>query len=186
MATIRIDVNSRDVVVNLREMESRLEPARLLPIFGGVMQASIDETFEQEGYPAGSWRLLHASTLAEQFSRRGQSTTTKAGRQRRPFLRFAAGKKLLQDTGDLRRSILHEIEGNRLTIGTNLIYARIHQEGGVIRAKNAKALRIPLGDGRVIFRQKVTIPARPFLLIKPDDPQKMAEAGEAFVTGGAR
>ena len=150
------------------------------------MDTSIDDTFRDEGYPAGSWRLLHASTLAQQFSRRGQSTTTKRGKQRVGFLRFARGKKILQDKGDLRRSILHEIAGNKLTIGTNLIYAAIHQEGGVIRAKNARALMIPLGDGRVIFRKKVTIPARPFLLIKPEDPAKMAEAGEAYIAGGAQ
>ena len=42
-------------------------------------------------------------------------------------------------------------------------YARIHELGGTITAKTAKALAIPLPDGGVAFAQSVTIPARPYL-----------------------
>lgn len=42
-------------------------------------------------------------------------------------------------------------------------YALIHELGGVVTAKTAKALAIPLPDGGVAFAKSVTIPARPYL-----------------------
>jgi phage gpG-like protein len=42
-------------------------------------------------------------------------------------------------------------------------YALIHELGGVITAKTAKALAIPQPDGSVRFVKSVTIPARPYL-----------------------
>lgn len=45
----------------------------------------------------------------------------------------------------------------------DVLYARIHELGGVIRPVNAKALAIPQPDGGVVFVQSVTIPARPYL-----------------------
>lgn len=43
------------------------------------------------------------------------------------------------------------------------VQARILEVGGVIKAKNAAALAIPLPDGGVVFRKSVTIPAYPYL-----------------------
>ena len=66
-------------------------------------------------------------------------------------------------------------------IGTNLIYARIHEYGGIIRAKNKPFLCFQVPTGSVIFSKRggmlkrprtmwqwvrvkeVTIPARPFI-----------------------
>lgn len=42
-------------------------------------------------------------------------------------------------------------------------YALIHELGGTITAKTAKALAIPQEDGSVRFAKSVTIPARPYL-----------------------
>ncbi|WP_034157923.1 hypothetical protein [Sphingomonas sp. ERG5] len=42
-------------------------------------------------------------------------------------------------------------------------YALIHEVGGTIVPKNAKALAIPQPDGSVRFAKSVTIPARPYL-----------------------
>ena len=50
----------------------------------------------------------------------------------------------LMDTGRLMSSIAHRLEDKHtLVVGTPLIYARIHQEGGVIKARRAKKLAIP-------------------------------------------
>ncbi len=59
-------------------------------------------------------------------------------------LRPGKGKgKTLMDTGRLVSSLTYKIEGNAIKIGSNLRYGKIHQFGGVIRAKNAKTLCIP-------------------------------------------
>lgn len=57
----------------------------------------------------------------------------------------------LIDTGTLLRSIgieVMEANGDRVTVavGTNLVYAAIHEYGGEIRARNGRFLAIPLTD----------------------------------------
>lgn len=47
-------------------------------------------------------------------------------------------------------------------VGTNLIYAAIHEFGGVIRPINGPFLVFEI-DGQVIRARKVTIPARPYM-----------------------
>lgn len=74
------------------------------------------------------------------------------------------GGKTLVDRAILRNSIHAASGADWAAAGTDVKYAAIHQFGGVIRAKNAKALRFKIG-GQWIMRKSVTIPARPFLPI---------------------
>jgi phage gpG-like protein len=48
-------------------------------------------------------------------------------------------------------------------IGTDVIYARIHEKGGVITPVHADKLVFPGRDGNLVFADSVTIPARPYL-----------------------
>lgn len=74
-------------------------------------------------------------------------------------------------TGTLARSIFTDItrlgdERPSVRVGSNLVYARIHEFGGVIRPKKAKLLAFTVGKGssaKKIFTRKVTMPARPYL-----------------------
>lgn len=102
-------------------------------------------------------------------------------------LKFRQGM-ILSKTGALRRSVaprndgknpardrgtILEFQGSKIVIGTSLIYAGLQNFGGVVKAKNAKALKIPtekrmpggkrIGGKWYIFRKSVTVPARPFL-----------------------
>lgn len=54
--------------------------------------------------------------------------------------------KTLHKTGNLGRSIITKFKDDHLTglVGTNIVYARIHEFGGFIRPKQAKNLTIPL------------------------------------------
>lgn len=95
----------------------------------------------------------------------------------------------------LIRSIRHLATNNSIMVGTNLIYARILHEGGVITPKRAKYLAIPISplasvhkprdfsdtfiskgiifqkqeDGEplplYVLKKQVTIPARPYMFI---------------------
>lgn len=60
-------------------------------------------------------------------------------------------------SGTLRRSIRMKQGEDMVRVGTNLIYARIQDQGGVIRPKKAKFLRFKI-NGRWITTKKVTIP----------------------------
>ena len=73
---------------------------------------------------------------------------------------------LNRQSGRLANSITvsRSIDRNALTffIGTNVKYARIHEFGGIIRAKNAPYLAFKIGE-KFIRKKQVVIPARPFL-----------------------
>ncbi|MBI5770862.1 MAG: phage virion morphogenesis protein [Verrucomicrobia bacterium] len=78
----------------------------------------------------------------------------------------------------LVRSIrIVKLTNSSVTVGTDRIYAAIHQLGGEIRAKNAPALAFKLG-GQLFLRKKVTMPARPFF---PFIGGKMTEAAQAKI-----
>lgn len=73
-------------------------------------------------------------------------------------------KRLHAPFGRLRSSITHRVDkaGLRAFVGTNVIYARIHEFGGVIEPKSARFLVFKVDD-RWIRTSRVTIPARPYL-----------------------
>lgn len=80
---------------------------------------------------------------------------------------YLSGQALRVRTGRLRGSITSavDIKGDTVLgrIGTNVIYARIHELGGIIMPKTAKALRFQVAPGEWRTAQKVVMPARPFL-----------------------
>lgn len=87
----------------------------------------------------------------------------------------ADGGKTLLDHGHLRDSIQRApATDDEVVIGTNLIYAAIHQFGGVIRPKNAKKLAFKTPFGFALLDQ-VTIPARPFFGLSEEDNQIIPE-----------
>lgn len=72
----------------------------------------------------------------------------------------------LRDTGRLNRSITANADNTGVTVGTNLVYARVHQYGATIQPVKARRLAFPGPSGRMIFAKKVTIPARPYLPLR--------------------
>lgn len=101
----------------------------------GIMADAVEEDFEQEGRP--KWKSLAASTLLQ----RAKEGST---------------GKILQRRGNLARSITRHSDATSAVVGTNLVYAAIHQFGG-------KA-----GRGH-----KVDIPARPYLKLMPEDEEEI-------------
>ena len=53
------------------------------------------------------------------------------------------GSRTLRDNGELMKSVAPHSGNLWADAGTNLAYARIQQEGGTVRPKNAKALFVP-------------------------------------------
>lgn len=79
-----------------------------------------------------------------------------------PWQPTIRGGQVLVDTGRLRRSIDFQASADGLAVGTNTLYARVHQFGATIVPKVAKFLRFKIGK-KWVTTKKVTIPARPFL-----------------------
>lgn len=87
-------------------------------------------------------------------------------------LKSRAGKAL-RDTGRLQRSIVPKVDSQGVTVGTNIKVpggsanlAAVHQFGTTIVPKTAKWLVFEI-NGKVIRAKKVTIPARPFMPLRP-------------------
>ncbi|MDE2101877.1 MAG: phage virion morphogenesis protein [Patescibacteria group bacterium] len=103
---------------------------------------------------------LRASLVrgVEEASRIDLQTTIRADK--------LSGQVLKVRTGTLRSSIqvrmndsVDEIRGD---VFTNLIYAKVHEYGKTITAKNVPFLKFQV-DGRWVQKRQVTIPARPYM-----------------------
>lgn len=85
-----------------------------------------------------------------------------------------SGGETLSDTGDLKGSIHATADSESVAVGTNKIYAAIHQFGGPIRAKNAKYLKFNIG-GKWSSKTDVEIPKRSYLGVSDDDLEAINE-----------
>ncbi len=134
----------------------------LMRQIAGIMHDAVEENFAQGGRP--KWKPS-ARALRE-------------------------GGKTLQDTGRLAASITSRATGNQAMVGTNVVYAAIHQFGGktsphVIKPKTKKALFWPGARHPVksVNHPGSTIPARPFLSLTEDDWQEIREKSAKYLTG---
>ncbi len=96
---------------------------------------------------------------------------------------YAEGKRnsrILTESGRLRDSINSRPSNDQVLVGTNVIYAAVHQFGAVIQPRSASHLYFRMG-GNLIVANKVTLPARPFLGISSDDQTAIAEIVFDFV-----
>jgi phage virion morphogenesis protein len=95
-----------------------------------------------------------------------------------------SGGKTLTDHGLLKGSIGSVATNDRVEWGSNLIYARPHQEGATITAKGGGRLKFGLPGG-LGFRSPlaVTLPARPFLGVNGEDETQIIGLAEDYVAG---
>ena len=123
------------------------------------------------------------------------------------------GGTTLVRSAKLVNSITHAVEDDRVVVGTNLRYARIHHFGGIIRPRTAKYLAIPLTKAAsakkprewentfvskgVIFRKmedgntealyalkkEVVMPARPYMFISDTTRTSIEKAAAAWLAG---
>jgi phage virion morphogenesis protein len=159
MGAFQITVNDSKLQIALQNFTESINRGSLLKIAGAVMRGSIEQTFREQGSPAGSWPALAPSTLLRDKVR-------------------GPGRQILIRSGRLKNSITYEVVGDdRLLIGTNLKYAAIQQLGG-----NA--------GRRPPFKKKggkrPYIPARPYLVFRPEDPSRLPKAMEAYIGSQAK
>lgn len=104
-----------------------------------------------------------------------------------------SGRTLL-DRGHLRDSITYDASNTRVDVGTNMVYAAIHQFGGKTRAheirpRRAKALRFAMGGGdrfaKSVQHPGSNMPARPYLGWSAEDEMEVADIIEAHIMAAA-
>jgi len=74
-----------------------------------------------------------------------------------------SGRRLRARSNRLRSSVVTEVRGDEVAIGSNVVYARIHELGGEIVPRTAPALVFRTEDGAFHRVQRVSMPARHWL-----------------------
>lgn len=145
----------------------------------------------QAANPRGLYDNIGAS-LVTSTQRRFETGVAPDGSPWPPSLRvLAQGGQTLRLSGRLERSITHDADAGGLDVGTNVIYAAIHQLSGdivipareqVIHFKRHKSGRVRFAKAspKATYAQKITIgehaihmPARPFLGIDGEDAREI-------------
>lgn len=141
--TMEVTIDDAEIRQLMEQLSDRINDLSTpMGIAGDYMRGSIQENFAKGGRPVPwipSKRAIRQS---------GQT---------------------LRDVGHLMDTITYDPAADHLKIGTNRKYARIHQLGGAILPRNKKILRWIGPNGKPVFARKVTIPARPFLVVQDED-----------------
>lgn len=182
---IEIGLNFTQVDEAARRLEGFSRSKRpLMRAIAGIMADAVEENFAREGRP--EWLGLAPAT-----------------RKRRD------GGKILQDSGRLASSIVARAEADSAMVGTNLLYAAIHQFGGEItRAAHSGWVRLRTDASGNLLRQgknrrlavfardshkrartvryttsssKTKIPARPFLRLTPTDGHEIERTASDYL-----
>lgn len=106
------------------------------------------------------------------------------GKRWKPSLRaqIKGGRTLTMD-GHLGDSLSSRFGRDFAEWGVNRPYAAIHQFGGVIKPRQAKALRFRLANGGFVTTKSVTIPARPYLGISAADEADIVDILQRRIQG---
>ncbi len=90
------------------------------------------------------------------------------------------GPGILRGQSGSLAQIVYQLAGDdEVEVGSNMVYAAIHQFGGTIKPKNGAALVFSMG-GRTIHAKSVAVPARPFLGISKQDEAEILAIVEDF------
>ncbi|OGP23544.1 MAG: phage virion morphogenesis protein [Deltaproteobacteria bacterium GWC2_56_8] len=174
---VRIDDSEvQRLLDKVSERASDMTPA--MRVIGEIAKVSIIKNFEVGGRYSepGSWRggsnrwqPLALATVLGGF--RKKAVLTKRGRYKKPFMdRLRDGnRKVLIKERHLMGSITSNPTSNSVEVGTNKEYAAIHNFGGEAGRKS----------------KRVTIPARPFLVLQDEDLKEIKETLENHLTGGS-
>jgi len=126
-----------------------------------TMRVAVLKNFETEGARLGiKWQKLASSTIKQRLSKG-----------------YWPGK-ILQRTGQLKKSLISNADNNSAIVSTNLIYAAIHQYGGWIHKSSLKTYLRKKREGKEVrkLNNKMSsfyIPARPFLKLTESDLDKI-------------
>ncbi len=146
------DKDFRQTIHTKETKFKKLEPA--FKQIGEYMIASIIKNFEAGGRPQ-RWKPLKLMTIVQRYGgvrKSFKKSWRKTGEVKRGFSEYAGKHKILIKSGKLMKSITYKAFKDHVEIGTNLVYAAIHQFGGAA--------------GR---RHRALIPARPYLLVQEED-----------------
>lgn len=199
---VTVSVDNGQARVQLGQLRAAVTDVRpLLNIAGEVMRGSIARTFREEGSPAASWPKLAISTLRNKKYTSGHKLLIMSGRLFGSISYTADGNALTIGT-NVAYAAVHQFgsadHGNpsaaRLAVPAH-IAGRLQrpQYGSTLRtAKNGRTMRVRVRiagpQNRTQFqvaahKRRQNIPARPYLVFRPEDPARIAEAINVYFAG---
>lgn len=149
---INVSINSKEINNLLNKITQKTTNLRrIMSPIGNYIAKSVRQNFNEQGRP-DKWQSLSPVTLSKMI--RKTDYKKKGGLKKSATNRInKRNSRILINTGALMGGIHYEYDNNSATVKTtNLPYAHIHHFGG-------KA-----GKGK-----KVTIPARPYMLLQKQD-----------------
>jgi phage virion morphogenesis protein len=140
----------------------------------------LGRAIERVEHPRAMYEAMGAS-LVTSTQHRFETETDPDGNPWPKSIRvLVEGGRTLTDTTRLRQSITYEASDAGVAVGTNLIYAAIHQFGGVIRAVAGPWLTFMVG-GHLVRKGEVTMPRRAFLGLDQDDERELLAIATDFL-----
>jgi phage virion morphogenesis protein len=158
--SINVKIDDQQVRQMLERLQQRMgDLSPVMRVIGEIVRTSVVKNFESGGRPR--W------PVSKRAAQQGGQTLIKSSR--------------------LMKSITWKASRDSVAIGTNVLYAAIHQLGGKtgpheIRPKNKKALRTPFGIFRKVKHPGSKIPARPFLMVQDEDWRQIAATISDYLT----
>lgn len=124
---IKIKHNLKDIDKLMIELANRVKNAKpTMRKIGLIIKNYVDQKFETEGeYNGEKWK--------------GWSESWTKERQKRK----SAKGKILSLEGELRESIDDKITDESVQVGTNKVYAAIHNFGGDVKKRNGETFDMP-------------------------------------------
>ncbi|UNE53513.1 MULTISPECIES: phage virion morphogenesis protein [Bartonella] len=141
-------------------------------------------SFLQKGADSSMGTLAQGVGRLLQESTRRRIQSEKTSPQGEKWQNNYARTSILYASGALSRSIDMVASPEKVIIGSGLVYARIHQLGGVIRPKNGSTLRFFLNSSkaqRFVCVHQVTMPARPYLGLSERNKVEIVKAAEDWL-----
>ena len=185
MVGTRLTIDDKQFNKSIKSMFARISNKDIvLKDIGQEMYNNTLERFKNEVDPKGNkWKPLAESTITSQKTTKYQQLAAGS---------VIGGRKILQGLGmrgGLLGSINVQTDGDSVAIGTNKLYAAIHQFGGktaphVIRPKNKKALKFGNTIVKSVNHPGSDIPARPFLGVSDKDKKYIEMVVKKMFVGG--
>lgn len=141
-------------------------------------------SFLQKGADSSMGTLAQGIGRLIQENTRRRIQSEKTSPQGEKWKNNHARTSILFASGALSRSIDMKASPEKVMVGSGLVYARIHQLGGVIRPKNGKTLRFFLKSSkaqRFVCVPQVTMPARPYLGLSEQNKVEIVKAAEDWL-----
>jgi phage gpG-like protein len=194
--------------VQLGDLRGKVTDVRpLLAIAGNLMLASIHRTFLDEGSPAGSWPRLALSTLKKKGYTAGHKLLIMSGRLWKSMTLWIEGNTMIigtnvvyagaQNFGSADRSggsvgAQARIKGRGVSVSAYDAARVVPFKRYGITSRNGKNVRVRAQgmSSRTKYDVKAhkrfqNIPARPFLVFRPEDPGRLASGIEAYLGGAS-